>query len=187
MQSQTCNSYLNNRWHRTKINQNFSSWEEFFQGVSQGSADFARDKDLNSLIKRLEYISLLTIEWFQNNNMKLNQGKCHLQVSCYKHENVWAQVGSEIICKSNKQMLLGWQIDRNLNVNECVSLLCKKAGKKLSVFAKLSNFRSIKQRRALMKSFTESQFGYYPLIWMFYGRGVNNKINHLHERSLCIV
>ena len=38
-----------------------------------------------------------------------------------------------------------------------------------------------------MKSFTESQFGYCPLIWMFHGREVNNKINHLHERSLRIV
>ena len=38
-----------------------------------------------------------------------------------------------------------------------------------------------------MKSFIESQFGYCPLIWMFHGRGVNNKINHLHERSLRIV
>ena len=35
-----------------------------------------------------------------------------------------------------------------------------------------------------MKSFAELQFGYCPLISMFYGRGVNNKINHLHERSL---
>ena len=35
-----------------------------------------------------------------------------------------------------------------------------------------------------MKSFNESQFGYSPVIWMFDGRGVNNKINHLHERSL---
>ena len=46
---------------------------------------------------------------------------------------------------------------------------------------------SIQQRRVLMKSFVESQFGYCLLIWMFSGRGVNNKINHLHERSLCIV
>ena len=38
-----------------------------------------------------------------------------------------------------------------------------------------------------MKSFIESQFGYCPLIWMFHGRGVNNKINHLHERLLRIV
>ena len=38
-----------------------------------------------------------------------------------------------------------------------------------------------------MKSFIESQFGYCPLIWMFHCRGVNNEINHLHERSLRIV
>ena len=38
-----------------------------------------------------------------------------------------------------------------------------------------------------MKSFIESRFGYCPLIWMFHSRGVNNKINHLHERSLRIV
>ena len=63
----------------------------------------------------------------------------------------------------------------------------QKAGKNLSVFAIFSNFMSIKQRVILMKSFIESQFAYCPLIWMFHGRGVNNKINHLHECSLRIV
>ena len=96
-------------------------------------------KNLNSLIKRLEQDSLLAIEWFQNNNIKLNQDKCHLLVSGYKHENVSAQIGDEKICESNKQKLLGLQIDRNLHFNEYVSLLCKKAGKKLSVLARLSN------------------------------------------------
>ena len=33
----------------------------------------------------------------------------------------------------------------------------------------------------------ESQFGYCNLIWMFHGRIVNKKINHLHERALRIV
>ena len=94
--------------------------------------------------------------------MKLNQDKCHLLVSGYKH--VWAQIEDEIIWESNKQKLLGLQIDRNLNFNEHVSSLCKKAGKKLSILAKLSNFMSIKQRRVLMKCFIESQFGYCPLI-----------------------
>ena len=46
---------------------------------------------------------------------------------------------------------------------------------------------SIKQRTVEMKSLIESQFGYGPLIWMFHCRGVNNKSNHLHERSLCVV
>ena len=35
-----------------------------------------------------------------------------------------------------------------------------------------------------MKAFIESQSGYCPLTCMFHSRGVNNKINHLHERSL---
>ena len=60
------------------------------------------DKDLDGLIKRLEHDILLAIKWFQNNNMELNQDKCHLLVSGYKLENVWAQIGDEIIWKSNK-------------------------------------------------------------------------------------
>ena len=43
------------------------------------------------------------------------------------------------------------------------------------------------KKLAFMKAFIESQFGYCPLIWIFHSRGVNNKINHLHERSLQIV
>ena len=38
-----------------------------------------------------------------------------------------------------------------------------------------------------MKSFFESQFGHSPLLWMFCSRGVNKKINHLHERALRII
>ena len=30
-----------------------------------------------------------------------------------------------------------------------------------------------------MQSFIETQFGHCPLIWMFHGRGVNDKIKHL--------
>ena len=50
---------------------------------------------VNFLIKRLEHDSFLAIEWFENNNMKLNQDKCHLLVSGYKNENVWANIGKE--------------------------------------------------------------------------------------------
>ena len=59
--------------------------------------------------------------------MKLNQDKCHLLVYGYKHENVWAQIADIIIWESNKQILLGLQIDKNLNFNEYMSSLCKKA------------------------------------------------------------
>ena len=38
-----------------------------------------------------------------------------------------------------------------------------------------------------MKKFTEPQFNYFPLIWMFYSRNINNKISSLHEKALRIV
>ena len=110
-------SYLTNRWQRTKINKSFSKWTELLQGVPQGSvlgpllfniylndlfflvdytevcnfADdttfFACDKDLGSLINRLEHNSFLAIEWCQNSCIKLNKDKPHLLVGGYKHES----------------------------------------------------------------------------------------------------
>ena len=46
---------------------------------------------------------------------------------------------------------------------------------------------TLNKRRILMKSFIISQFSYCPLIWMMHNRGLNNKINHIHERALRIV
>ena len=208
---------MSNRWHRTKINKQFSPWQELIQGVPQGSvlgpllfniylndlfyiaestnvcnfADdttlYACDEDVNPLINRLEHDSYLAIEWFENNSMKLNQDKCLLLVSGFKYENVWAKIGKTKIWESKKQKLLGVEIDRTLSFDEHIASLCRKAGKKLSVLARLSNFMCTNKKRVLMKAFIESQFSYYPLIWMLHSTGVNNKINHLHERSLRIV
>ena len=75
----------------------------------------------------LVHNSFLAIEWFENKNMNLNQDKCHLLVSGYKKKNVWANIGNKKIWESNKQKLLGLDIDRDLNFNECVSSLCRKA------------------------------------------------------------
>ena len=206
-------SYLSKRWHRTKVNTSFSSWEELIKGVTQGSVlrpilfnqylndlfflpDFtevcnfaddttfhACDSDLSNLIKRLEHDSFLAIEWFETNNMKLNKDKYHLLVSGHKYENVWVKMEEEKIWESSNKSYFFL----NLNFDDHVISLCKKAGRKLALLARLSKFMSFKQKRILMKIFFESQFGYCPLIWMFHSRKVNSKINHLQERSLTIV
>ena len=100
---------------------------------------------------------------------------------------MWAQIGNSKIWESKSQKLLGVEIDRTLNFDEHVKSLCKNAGRKLSVLSRLSNYMNVKQKKILMKSFFESQFGYCPLVWMFCSKGVNNKINHLHERALRII
>ena len=61
------------------------------------------------------------------------------------------------------------------------------ANRKLHVLSRVSKYISLKKRRILMKSFIISQFSYCPLIWMTHNRGLNNKINHIHERALRIV
>ena len=130
------------------------------------------DENLSSLINRLEHDNLLAIEWFENNHVKLNQEKCHLVISGHKHESIWAKIGQTKIWESRKQKLLGVEVDSSLNF---VSSLCEKAGKKLSVLARLSIFISLNQRQNLMETFIESQFGHCPLVWMFHGRIVNKK------------
>ena len=135
------------------------------------------------LISRLEHDSHLAIEWFESNYMKLNQDKCHLLVPGYKHENICARIGEVKTWERSKQKILGFVIDRDLSFNEYVFSLCKKAARKLFVLSRLSNLMSFQQRKLLMKSFFEAQFGCCPLVWMFHGRETDRKINQIHERS----
>ena len=210
-------SYLTNRWQRTKSNISFSSWSELLLGVPQGSllgpllfnfylndlfyltectnacnyADglifHACDSDLKDLITRLEHDSLLALEWFQANYMKLNEEKCHLLISGPKHELLWENIGRSKIWESEKQKLLGILIDWNLRFDEYILSQCKKAGRKLSVLVRIGKFMTVERRRMLMKAFIESQFGYCPLVWICCNRNCNNRINYLHERALKMV
>ena len=80
-------SYLWNRWHRTKIKNEFSSWLGLLLGVLQGSiivqeiaiCNFANDNmlynsdiRLDVLMKRLECAVENAIGWLENNGMNLN-------------------------------------------------------------------------------------------------------------------
>lgn len=59
--------------------------------------------------------------------MKLNQDKCQLLVSGYKNDFVWAHIGNEKLWESNKEKLLGLDIERKLNFINYISSLCRKA------------------------------------------------------------
>ena len=65
-----------------------------------------------------------------------------------------------------------------------VQSLCKKASQKLHALSRISNYVNDKQLKLTMRVFILSQFSYCPLIWMFYDRQTNNRINRIHKKSL---
>ena len=210
-------SYLTQRWHRTKINNSFSTWKELLNGVPQGSilgpllfniyindlffilddtetcnyADdtclYACDKDLGNLLTRLTHDSNLAIDWFEYNYMKLNNEKCHLLFAGHKYEHLWIELGGTKIWESAEETLLGIHIDNDFYFNKHVENLCRKASRKLTALARLSNILLFSKMKILISSFFLSQFSYCPLTWMFCSRSSNEKINKLHERSLRIL
>ena len=134
------------------------------------NSDGFYDMHLENLVRRLEHDSMLAIEWFDSNNMKLIQDNCHFLW--------WANIGQTKTWESRKQKVLGITIKGNLRFDEYVLNQCKKAARKLSVVTKICQLMSLERRRTLMKSFIELQFGYCLLVWMFCGRRSNNHINH---------
>ena len=155
-------SYLPNRKQTMFFNNVVSSWKNFILSVPQGSvlgpllfnihlndlffflkdvgvcnfADdtttYISDESLENVLKSLKKNSMLPIRWFENNYLKLNTDKCHLLLSGYKHEQVWANVGKYLIWESNDVKLLGITIDRDLKFDKHVLKLCSKANQKLS-------------------------------------------------------
>ena len=142
--------------------------------ADDNSTTYISDESLENILKSLEKNSMLAIRWFENNYMKLNTDKCRLIVSCYKHEQVSANIGKYLIWESSDLKSLGITIDRDLKFDKHVLKLLSKANQKLSAL-------SFNKRRTLFKALQESLFKYCPIVWMLYSRRTNTKINRSHE------
>ena len=102
-------------------------------------------------------------------------------------EPVLVNICGSYINNSNSQKLLGVTIDSRLTFESHINQLCTRASQKIGAISRISPFMNLSQRKLLMNAFFMSQFSYCPLIWMGHSRGLNNKINRLHERCLRII
>ena len=124
------------------------------EGVHQGRGNGSRflvrksvishssSTDIDKAISDVEHDCLLLVEWFRDNYMTLNASKCHLLVSGYKDELMFATVGDALIWEEVSAKLLGIIIDSSLTFNDHVEMICKKASQKVTEISRMLNFMS---------------------------------------------
>ena len=184
--------YLSNRKQRIKIENTYSTWLDIISGIPQGSVlgsllfnvssadlfftvndvsitSYADDNtssmiadNVDDLITSFEQASSGFFEWFKNNLLRSNAGKCHLLVSTNGRVNM--NVNGFKLDKSDTEKLLGVKLDRKLIFDDQISDICKKAGIEIFFLARVTPYMGIVRKRILMNVFFTSQFCYCPLV-----------------------
>ena len=72
--------------------------------------------------------------------------------------------------------LLGVEIDNELNFNDHISNICKKAGNKINAISRIRSFLGQKEKEALVNTFVYSNFNCCSLVWHFSTKKSTNKI-----------
>ena len=170
---------------------NINMIDLFYECEENDIANYADDTtpyscgtDIPTVISELQDPSAKVFNWFGNNHMKANRGKCHLLLSTKSPEVV--SIDGIQMTSSTAETLLGITIDSELNFENHLSAICNKVSRKINALGRIANYMPLEKRRIVMKTFTESQYNYCPLIWMFHSQTINNKINRLNERALRI-
>ena len=170
-------NYLSNSKQRVKVNRAYSIWKYIFYGVSQGSilrpllfdihlcdlfyflenndiTSYADDSTLYSaqenretVINTIETSTQVLFNWFSDTFMKTNSGKSHLLMS--GTETTHANVDGSMIKSSQKEILLGINLDSELKFEDHVNFMCKKASQKLYALPRIAPFMDLKRRETL--------------------------------------
>ena len=98
-----------------------------------------------------------------------------------KHE---MYVGNKKITSEHSVRLLGIEIDNQLNFDNHVSALSKKADSKLNAIGRLRKYIGFPEKRFLVEAFVFSNFNYCTLVWHFTSMASTNKIESIQKRAL---
>ena len=207
--------FFSDRLQKSNVSSSVSAYLDIIYGVPQGSilepllfnidlrdllfedysSDFANDANnatsyesaptLNEVMNNLEITPEKMFKWFSFNNLKVNALKYNLFLSPY--QPVPANIKESTIESNNCEKLLEIYIASNFSVEYHIKRICRKASQSFHDLTRIGKYIYEDKKRMLFKSFIISQFNYCPIVWMCHGRGLNNKINNIHERALRIV
>ena len=118
--------------------------------------------------------------------MKANPKKFQFMIlSPNQHEVTHLKLCDDVSINSESSVkVLGVIIDNRLTFTEHISRCCKKAARQLNALSRIAKYLDIKSQKLIFNSFITSNFNYCPLVWHFCGKGNNNKLEQIQERSL---
>ena len=96
-------------------------------------------------------------------------------------------MAGEVVPSSSEVKLLGITIDYDLKFKKHINELCRKASYELHALQRIRKYLSIDKAKLFANAFIDSQFNNAPLLWMFAGKTLINKIFKIHPRTLKVV
>ena len=143
--------------------------------------------DANAVIDKLKQDFSKIFKVFYENFMILNPDKCYFLTLGFQDAQPNFSHNNIIIKNVSEEKILGITIDNKLTFKSHLKNICKKSNQKLNALARITKITSPFQWKTLLNSFIKSRFSFCPLIWMFTSKGLNQKINRIHEKSLRLV
>ena len=149
---------------------------------------YSCNKNLEQVFSNLKYDLRNVLDLFKINSMKAIPGKFQFLIFWVKNIAPFGlNVNNKNIPCSNEVKLLGITIDNDLKFKKNIENPWKNASHKLHALKKRRGYLKVEKARTLANAFIDSQFNYAPLIWMFAGKALINKICKTHQRTLQVV
>ena len=186
-------NYLTNRFQRSKIENDFSSWREITTGVSEGSilgplpfnifindiflfvqssnvcnyADdntlFAFGKNIDEVTRKLQNDFFILDKLFFNKFFVLNSDKCHFMTLGTPNTLPNFKCKNTTTKNSVSEKLLGVIINNKLDFTEHLNTVCKKPNLKLHALNIISRFLPPEQHVLIINAYINFLFKLLPV------------------------
>ena len=124
--------------------------ENDIANYADDTTPYSCDTDIPTVISELLDISTKVFNWFGNNHMKANPGKCHLLLSTKSPEVV--SIDGIQITSSTAGTLLDITIDSELNFENYLSSICNKVNRNINTLGRIANYMPLEKGCIVMKT-----------------------------------
>ena len=142
--------------------------EQTFAIFADDNTIYSCQNDLKTILKDRRYDILNLLKRFKENSMKANPKKFQFMIlGKTLRQPITHNINQIKVKESQKVLLLGLTIDKQLTFKDHVDMLCSTANYRLHALRRIRKYLTPVKARLLYNAFINSQFNYASVIWMF--------------------